>query len=132
VSSLRMPTKSDFPGTCPGGNGIAASMKSQGEWIRNVVSTDGCTGCHQLGNKATREIPASLGEFDTLANAWDRRIQAGQAGGAMSARFTQVGRPRALKMYADWTDQITKGKLPDTAPARPPGKERNVVATMSD
>ena len=28
--------------------------------------------------------------------AWDRRIQSGQAGGGMSARFTQVGRQRAL------------------------------------
>ena len=50
----------------------------------------------------------------------------------MSARFTQVGRPRALAMYADWTDQIAKGKLPEAAPARPRGRERNVVVTMWD
>src|SRR5262249_25955430 len=105
---LHLPPKSDFPGTGPGGNGISPTIKSQGEWSRNVISTDGCPGCHQLGNKATREIPASLGEFANGAQAWDRRIQAGQAGGAMSARFTQVGRQRALAMYADWTDQIAK------------------------
>jgi hypothetical protein len=129
---MHLPPKSDFPGTGPSGNGISPNIKSQGEWIRQIVSTDGCTGCHQLGNKATREIPTSLGTFESSADAWDRRLQAGQAGGAMSARFTQVGRKRALAMYADWTDQVAKGKLPETAPARPQGKERNVVVTMWD
>jgi len=129
---MHLPPKSDFPGTGPSGNGISPNIKSQGEWIRQVVNTDGCTGCHQLGNKATREIPASLGTFESSADAWDRRIQAGQAGGTMSARFTQVGRKRVLAMYADWTDQVAKGKLPETAPARPQGRERNVVVTMWD
>ena len=64
--------------------------------------------------------------------AWDRRIQAGQAGGGMSARFTQVGRQRALGMYADWTDRIAKGELPSATPQRPQGRERNVVITMWD
>src|SRR5438067_151225 len=131
-SLMRVPPKSDFPGTGPTGNGIAPNIRSQGEWIRQVVNTDGCTGCHQLGGKATREIPASLGTFGSSSQAWDRRIQAGQAGGAMSARFTQVGRSRALAMYADWTDAIAKGKLPEAAPARPQGRERNVVVTMWD
>src|SRR6476620_9967850 len=129
---MHVPPKSDFPGTGPTGNGISPSIKSQGEWIRQVVNTDGCTGCHQLGNKATREIPTSLGTFDTSAQAWDRRIQAGQAGGAMSARFTQVGRTRALAMYADWTDRVARGELPATAPQRPAGRERNVVVSMWD
>jgi hypothetical protein len=132
LSLMRVPAKGDFPGTGPSGNGISPNIRSQGEWIRQVVSTDGCTGCHQLGGKATREIPASLGEFPSGAQAWDRRIQAGQAGGAMSARFTQVGRSRAVAMYADWTDAIAKGKLPDAAPARPQGRERNIVVTMWD
>ena len=107
-------------------------MKSQGEWVRNIVSTDGCTGCHQLGNKATREIPKSLGVFDSGSAAWDRRIQSGQAGAGMSNRFTQVGRQRALAMYADWTDRIAAGELPTAAPPRPQGSERNVVITMWD
>jgi hypothetical protein len=129
---MHVPPKSDFPGTGPSGNGISPNIKSQGEWIRQVVNTDGCTGCHQLGNKATREIPTSLGTFESSKAAWDRRIQAGQAGGAMNARFTQVGRNRALAMYADWTDAVAKGKLPDVQPERPKGRERNVVVTMWD
>ena len=132
LALLQLPPKSDFPGTGPTGNGISPTMKSQGDWIRNIVNTDGCTGCHQLGNKATREIPAALGRFPTSVAAWDRRIQAGQAGAGMSARFTQVGRERALAMYADWTDRIAAGELPAAAPPRPQGKERNVVVTMWD
>jgi hypothetical protein len=132
-SMLAVPPKSDFPGTGPSGNGISPNIKTQGEWIRNVVNTDGCTGCHQLGGPATRTIPASiLGQFEDTKMAWDRRIQSGQAGGGMSARFTQVGRARALAMYADWTDRIAKGELPSAAPSRPQGVERNVVVTVWD
>jgi len=130
---MRMPPQSDFPGTGPTGNGIATNIRSQGEWIRQVVNTDGCTGCHQMGGPATRTIPSDiLGQFPDSKAAWDRRIQSGQAGGAMSARFTQVGKDRALAMYADWSDRIAKGELPDAAPSRPQGKERNVVITLWD
>ena len=68
-----------------------------------------------MGNKATREVPKHLGVFAAI-DAWGRRIQSGQAGGAMSVRFTQVGRKRALQMYADWMDRIAAGELPDAAP----------------
>jgi hypothetical protein len=50
----------------------------------------------------------------------------------MSARFSQVGRQRALAMYADWSDRIAHGELPSAAPSRPQGKERNVVVTLWD
>jgi hypothetical protein len=130
---MQMPPVGDFPGTGDKGNGISPSIRTQGEWIRQVVNTDGCTGCHQMGGPATRTIPKSI--LDTAANAkaaWDQRIQAGQAGGGMSARFTQVGRQRALGMYADWTDRIAGGELPAATPERPQGRERNVVITMWD
>ena len=131
-SLLQVPPAREFPGTGANGNGISESMRSQGEWIRNVVNTDGCTGCHQLGNKATREIPEALGSFPNSIAAWDRRIQSGQAGNGMNSRFTQVGRQRALQMYADWTDRIAGGEFPQVQPPRPQGKERNVVITMWD
>jgi hypothetical protein len=132
LALLQLPPKSDFPGTGPTGNGISPTMKSQGEWIRNVVNTDGCTGCHQMGGPATREIPKNLGKFETSSAAWERRIQSGQAGGGMNSRFTQVGRQRAAGMWADWTDRIAAGELPFDKPVRPQGKERNVVVTMWD
>ena len=70
-SLLEVPPKSDFPGTGPQGNGISPSVKSQGEWIRNVINTDGCSGCHQLGSKATRELHPCYAGMKT-AEAWDR------------------------------------------------------------
>lgn len=126
---LQLPPAADFPGNTE--NGISPNVKSQGDFIRSVVNTDGCTGCHQLGNPATRTIPQSIASKDSRA-AWDRRIQSGQAGGGMSARVTQVGRQRVLSMYADWTDRIAAGEMPTAVPPRPQGTERNVVITLWD
>jgi hypothetical protein len=130
LSLMEMPAKSEFPGTGDGGNGISPNMKSQGEWIRGVKS-GGCTGCHALGTKATREIPTALGLFPTTAAAWDRRVKSGQAGAQMSGALNQFGRQRVLKMFADWTDRIHSGDVP-AAPSRPQGIERNVVITQWD
>jgi hypothetical protein len=129
-SMIRVPEKGEFPGNAPGGNGISPSIKSQTEWIRNLKS-GGCWACHQLGNKATREIPKALGSFHTTAEGWDRRIQSGQAGAQMSGGLNQMGRDRALAMFADWTDRVAGGELPP-APPRPQGLERNVVITQWD
>jgi hypothetical protein len=71
-SLLKVPDKSEFPGTGPEGNGISPNMKSQAQWLE-LVKTDSCWSCHQLGTKATREIPKNLGNFDSAAKAWERR-----------------------------------------------------------
>jgi hypothetical protein len=130
LALMEMPAKSEFPGTGEGGNGISASMKTQGDWIRSIKS-GGCTACHALGNKATREIPPALGPFANTAAAWDRRVKSGQAGAQMSGALNSFGRTRVLKMFADWTDRIHGGELPP-APKRPDGIERNVVITQWD
>jgi hypothetical protein len=130
LSLLEVPAKSEFPGTGPGGNGIAPNMRSQGEWIRSLKS-GGCTQCHSLGTKGTREIPESLGRFPDSVAAWDRRVKSGQAGGQMTAALNQFGRERVLKSFADWTDRIRGGEVP-AAPPRPQGIERNVVITEWD
>ena len=127
---IEVPGRDEFPGTGPQGNGIPPEMESQAEWIRSLKS-GGCMACHQLGNKATREIPAELGKFDSLVAAWDRRIQSGQAGGNMNRGLDRMGRRRALRMFADWTDRIQDGELP-AVPPRPKGVERNVVITQWD
>ena len=129
-SLIEVPDAGDFPGTGAEGNGISPTVSSQAHWLRGIKS-GGCTACHALGNKATREIPPELGSFDSLVDAWDRRIQSGQAGGAMSGGLDRMGRPRALEMFADWTDRIVSGELPP-APPRPQGLERNVVITQWD
>src|ERR1700732_2334390 len=102
-SLMQLPPKSAFPGTGPEGNGISPNIKSQGEWISKIVNTDGCTGCHQMGDKATREVPDIFTKGNDSKAAWDQRIKAGQAGGGMSSRLQLVGRPAALSMFADWS-----------------------------
>ena len=129
-SLLHVPEAGEFPGTGPEGNGIPATMRSQGQWLR-VLKSGTCLACHQLGSKATRELPAELGKFASTAEAWERRIQSGQAGGQMSLSLDQFGRKRALAMFADWTDRIAAGEVPP-APPRPQGIERNVVITEWD
>ena len=130
MSLMRIPDKSEFPGTGPEGNGISPDIKSQADYVRRVKS-GGCLACHQIGNKATREIPKELGQFPSSAAAWERRIQSGQAGAQMSNGLNQLGRARSLAMFADWTDRIAAGEVPP-APPRPQGIERNVVITQWD
>jgi len=129
-SLIKAPDKSAFPGTGPSGNGISPNMRSQAEWLRSLKS-GGCWACHQLGNKATRELPKGLPPFESSMAAWEHRIQSGQAGGNMLGGLNQLGRERALAMFADWTDRIAAGELPP-APPRPQGVERNVVITEWD
>jgi hypothetical protein len=125
-----VPDKSEFPGTGPTGNGIAPGVRSQAQWLRQLKS-GGCLACHGLGTKGTREIPKELGTFPTSAAAWERRLQSGQAGAQMINGLNQLGRDRALALFADWTDRIAAGEVPP-APPRPQGVERNVVITMWD
>jgi hypothetical protein len=129
-SLLKVPAKSEFPGTGPSGNGISPNMKSQADYIRSLKS-GGCTACHQLGTIGTREIPKTLGTFPSSVAAWERRIQSGQAGAGMMNGVSNMGRERTLAVFADWTDRIAKGEVPP-APPRPQGLERNVVITQWD
>jgi hypothetical protein len=130
LSLLRIPEAGEFPGTGPQGNGISPNMKSQAEWIR-AIKSGGCTACHQLGTKGTREIPKELGTFPSLQHAWERRLASGQAGAQMINGLNNMGKERALLLFADWTDRINRGEVPP-APERPQGIERNVVITMWD
>jgi hypothetical protein len=129
-SLLRVPDKADFTASGADRHGVSPAMRSQADWLQRLKS-GGCWACHQLGNKATREIPKSLGTFSSSAAAWDRRVQSGQAGAQMSNALNQFGRERVLAQFADWTDRIAAGELPETPP-RPQGQERTVVITLWD
>ncbi len=135
-SLIHVPDKSEFAAATPTGSDethsapAAPAVKSQAEWLR-IMKSGGCWACHQLGSKGTREIPTALGSFPSSVAAWDRRLQSGQAGGAMLATVNQLGRNRALAMFADWTDRIAAGEVPP-APPRPRGIERNVVISEWD
>ncbi len=130
-SMLKVPDAKLFPGTGANGNGMPVTLKDQGLWLR-YLKTDGCNACHQLGDKATRELPAQLGHFDSSAAAWERRIQSGQPGALMVQAIGDLEPSRALANFGDWTDRVAKGELPFAKPQRPTGIERNVVVTLWD
>ena len=125
-SMLKIPAASEFNGTTPG---VSKEM-TQIEWL-NSMKNNGCIGCHQIGQKATRTIPPSLGTFANMEQAWARRVQSGQAGQQMSGQLSQIG-TMSIKNFADWTNRIAKGELPHARPQRPQGVERNIVVTLRD
>jgi hypothetical protein len=126
VSLLNVPPKSAFPMTIASSPPVV--IPTQAEWLYSVKN---CWGCHQLGNKPTREIPASLGKFGTSAQAWERFIGSGQLGRHMTRMLSQLGPDQGLALFADWVDRIAQGELP-SVPPRPQGTERNVVVTVWD
>jgi hypothetical protein len=94
---LEIPDKSLFPGTGIHGNGMAVGLTSQGQWL-DIVKSDGCYTCHQIGDKATRELSPSLGKFESSSDAWERRIQSGQASSTMVTNIGKLDTQRALKV----------------------------------
>ena len=127
-SLIEPPAPSEFPGTGNSGNGINPNMRTQSHWVDNMKQ--GCQLCHQLGNTATRVVQ-ERDEFDSTVAAWDHRVTTGQRGNQMSNAMNRFGREPALQMFADWTDRIANGAIPD-APPRPDGLEQNVVVTLWD
>ena len=129
---IQPPAASEFPGTGASGNGIAPQMTTQQHWLENMK--ENCMFCHQLGDKATRELAVGGNSVE----AWSSRIQMVRADGdpaihnngkdmsqQMQNSMAHFGRDRALKMYASWTDAIASGKTPEVTPPRPAGVERN-------
>jgi hypothetical protein len=120
-SMIKLPAPSEVS-SLPGGlNQYVASIKNLS-----------CIGCHQIGQLATRTLPPAFEKLPSTHEAWVRRIQSGQAGSQMLASaMNQLGGVPP-KYFGDWTERINKGELPATAPPRPRGVERNVVATVYD
>jgi hypothetical protein len=104
-------------------------VESQAQWA--FLLKRGCEVCHQMGNKATRELEPELGTFDSPALAWERRLMSGQVGPQMTNILNNFGHERGLAMFADWSNRIAAGEIPP-APPRPQGIERNVVITLWD
>src|SRR5215510_6550425 len=132
LSLMQPPAPNLFPGTGAQGNGVGAGMLTQNHWINSLKS--GCNFCHQLGNRLTRTLddvykvePNIKASFD----AWDRRLHGGVRGDAMYSTLNTMGHDASLKVFADWSDRITKGEVPPP-PERPKGVERNVVVTLWD
>jgi hypothetical protein len=125
-SMLKVPDKDQF-----GGKSDIPADVTQVDWITTLKNRD-CVGCHQLGQLATRTIPAGLGHFDSGTDAWARRIQSGQASPNMVNPLVGKLGGVPLVYFGDWTDRIAKGELPFAKPPRPQGVERNIVITTWD
>ena len=124
-SMLKIPAASEFGGT----NGIPANV-TQERWL-DLMKSNGCIGCHQIGQLSTRTIPAAFGTFASSEQAWMRRVQSGQSGPQMLGQLKGLGNA-SFRNYADWTDRIAKGELPHAKPPRPQGVERNIVITLRE
>ena len=124
---LRMPALSEFGG----GSDIPAAIRPS-DWL-NLIKSNGCVGCHQLGQASTRTIPRQfLEEFPDHAQAWMRRVQAGQSGESMLAILAGQLGGAPFAYLADWTQRIAAGELPAESPQRPVGVERNIVVTLRE
>ena len=123
---LKIPGQDQF-----GGKGDIPGDVTQVDWL-TAIKNQACVGCHQLGQLSTRTVPAALGEFKNGEEAWERRVQSGQASPLMvnvlAGKFSGV----PFKYFGDWTDRIANGELPFAKPPRPQGVERNVVITEWD
>jgi len=125
-SMLKIPGDDQF-----GGKSDIPDKAKVTDWL-NAMKNNGCVGCHQLGNLATRTLPKGLGEFKSSEEAWARRVQSGQAGPLMVTIIAGQFNSTPIKYFADWTDRIAAGELPHAKPQRPQGVERNVVVTTWD
>jgi hypothetical protein len=124
-SMLKIPAEGEF-----GTNAGIASGVTPTRWI-DAMKSNGCVGCHQLGQLSTRTIPEAFQRVESTVQAWQRRVQAGQSGAMMSGALNGIG-PLSYQLLAEWTDRIAKGELPQTTPERPQGVERNIVVTLRD
>src|SRR5580658_7486580 len=129
-SMLKIPAEGEFPGTGVKGNGMPVTMKTQNAWIDTIKNS--CQSCHALGSKGIRTLSPLLGQFKNSHDAWERRVQSGQAMTNMAVSLGRLGPDKAFDMFADWTDRVAAGELPSAKPERPKGIERNVVISMWD
>jgi hypothetical protein len=125
-SMLKIPDKDQF-----GGKSDIPEKVTQVQWL-TTLKNKACVGCHQLGQLATRTIPAEFGHFDSGQEAWARRIQSGQAAPLMINPIAGELGSVPLKYFGEWTDRVAEGELPFAKPPRPQGVERNVVVTTWD
>ena len=129
-SMLNIPDQSNFSGPKRDEN-MPENIKSQQAWL-NIIKTTNCIACHGIGTPGTRTIPAALGHFNSSAEAWQRRIQSGQAMTGMVNAISRLDPQLAFQYFGDWTDRVAKGELPFSQPPRPQGVERNIVLTLWD
>jgi hypothetical protein len=112
-SMLHLPSEEEVA-DIPGG------MNNYLMWIKNM----GCVGCHQMGQAATRTLPAMLQNIESSEQAWARRISSGQAGGNMIRLAADTLKGVPIKYLADWSERIAAGETPATRRNQPSRSRR--------
>src|SRR6202043_3323446 len=84
----------------------ASDFGAKSDIPEKLTQNIGCIGCHQLGQEATRTIPAAFGKFDSGEYAWMRRVQSGQSGEQMTNQLAGNFGGVPFKYLGDWTDRV--------------------------
>src|SRR5215831_2010445 len=97
-SMIKIPEKSEFPGTGDKGNGMPETLKSQHAFVDYVKNS--CQSCHALGSEGVRVVPEIFKkDAKDSADAWARRTQAGQAMSNMALTLGRIGPDKAYHMF---------------------------------
>ena len=96
-------------------------------WLQRMNNVD-CVGCHQLGQEATRTIPAQLGKFDSGAEAWIRRIAVGPVRRDDDQPHRRPARRRAVQIFRRLDRPHRQGRI---AQAQAAAARRASSATSS-
>ena len=97
------------------------------QWLGSMVT--GCLSCHQIGNEATRRIPADiLNSVDSHLEAWDKRVAMGPMGGVDERRLPALRRAARHVRRLDGPDCLRRRAAADAAAAGPQRTERRCDA----
>lgn len=95
----------------------APEGSATGEWLTDFKLT--CMLCHQFGSIPTRQ--------GTTSEWYDQGLHKASV---MWASVDRLGGDALLASLADWGQRIRDGEIPEEAPPRPTGVERNMVVTQ--
>src|SRR5438309_8815453 len=109
-SLLKIPDKTEFPGTGDKGNGISENMKTQEQWVDSVKNA--CQSCHALGSKGIRTVPKLFQESGNSFQAWARRTQASQATTNMATALGFTSVVSGVELFGDCTARVAGVDLP--------------------
>src|SRR5258705_437694 len=96
-SMLQIPDKGQFSGPQRDEN-MPENLTDQAQWL-SVIKTTNCIACHAIGTIGTRTIPKELGHFNSSAEAWERRIQSGQAMTGMVNAINRLDSKLAFQLF---------------------------------
>jgi hypothetical protein len=121
---MKIPGEDQFRGK----SAIPASL-TQSDWLDNMKS-NGCVGCHQLGQLSTRVRRSFSKNRATLTRT--RGCAASIRSGRNADDSSRRGRSgrAAFKYLGDWTQRV--GARSREQAGAPAGAERNIVITLRD